>query len=94
MRPASLVLAVVALMASAAAASAQPSPIVIKASTVLDGTGKTLTNVSITIEGSKIVRIEPARPGAFRAPHRSLDGRASAPGFAGAFMIIGGGVNS
>jgi imidazolonepropionase-like amidohydrolase len=38
--------------------------IVIRASTVLDGKGKVLKDVSIVIEGSKIVRIEPARAGA------------------------------
>jgi imidazolonepropionase-like amidohydrolase len=64
MKPVTTLLAVAALVATVAAASAQTAPIVIKASTVLDGKGGTLRNVAITIEGSKIVRIEPAKAGA------------------------------
>src|SRR5580693_8088572 len=41
---------------------AQERPIVFKASTVLDGKGKTLRNTIIVIEGSKIVRIGGAAP--------------------------------
>ena len=37
--------------------SAQTRPIVIKASTVLDGKGHTLTNANIVIEGTKIARV-------------------------------------
>ncbi len=51
---------VAALLFSAGFASAQ-APITIKASTVLDGKGGTLHNVVITVEGSKITKIEPAK---------------------------------
>jgi imidazolonepropionase-like amidohydrolase len=47
---------------AAAALSAQQRPIVLKASTVLDGKGKTLHNTIIVVEGSKIVRIGGAAP--------------------------------
>jgi imidazolonepropionase-like amidohydrolase len=65
-RPATTLIAIAAIVASTAMLSAQGqgTPIVIRASTVLDGKGKVLSNVSIVIEGSKIVRIEPATPGA------------------------------
>jgi imidazolonepropionase-like amidohydrolase len=43
--------------------SKPPHPITIAASTVLDGKGKTLTNVRITIENHKIVSIEPISRG-------------------------------
>ena len=59
-----LTLAIATVVISASTLSAQPAPIVIRATTVLDGKGGTLSNVSIVIQGSKIVRIEPARPGA------------------------------
>ena len=59
-----LSVAIASILLAASPASAQNAPIVIKATTVLDGKGNTLSNVSITIEGSKIVRFEPARPGA------------------------------
>jgi imidazolonepropionase-like amidohydrolase len=70
MKAASAVLAVAAIAAAfvsspvTLSAQAPAAPIVIQASTVLDGKGKVLTDVSIVIEGSKIVRIEPATPGA------------------------------
>ena len=51
--------AIVALFAAAAPVAAQ-APVVIKARTVIDGKGGTLNNVAIVIQGSKIVRIEPA----------------------------------
>lgn len=53
-----------ALILSAASLSAQTAPTVIRAATVLDGKGGTLRNVSIVVQDSKIVRIDPARPGA------------------------------
>jgi imidazolonepropionase-like amidohydrolase len=59
-----LAVAIASILLAASPASAQTAPIVIKATTVLDGKGNTLSNVSITIEGSKIVRIEPAKAGA------------------------------
>lgn len=54
-------LALGALLLGTSALSAQSAPIVIKARTVLDGKGATLTNVAIIVQGSKIVRIEPAK---------------------------------
>jgi imidazolonepropionase-like amidohydrolase len=59
-----LVLAIASLVVIDGTASAQTTPIVIKASTVLDGKGGTLRNVAIVVQGSKIVRIEPAQAGA------------------------------
>jgi len=38
----------------------QPMPIVLKAARVLDGRGKVLTNVVVTVQGTKIVSIGPA----------------------------------
>ncbi len=43
-------------------AAAQDRPIVLKAATVLDGTGKTLRNATIVVNGSKIVSIDGAVP--------------------------------
>jgi imidazolonepropionase-like amidohydrolase len=54
-------LAVGAVLLGASPLLAQGAPIVIKARTVLDGKGATLTNVAIIVQGSKIVRIEPAK---------------------------------
>jgi imidazolonepropionase-like amidohydrolase len=50
------------LLLSAAALSAQPRPIVLRASTLFDGKGQTLHNTIIVIEGSKIARIGGAPP--------------------------------
>ncbi len=50
------------LILTAAALFAQDRPIVLKASTVFDGKGKTLHNTIIVIEGSKIARIGGAAP--------------------------------
>src|SRR5215471_10084824 len=50
-----------ALLALATAASAQT--ITIRAATVLDGKGGIQRNVRLTIEGSKIVRVEPGAAG-------------------------------
>jgi imidazolonepropionase-like amidohydrolase len=50
------------LILSAVALFAQDRPIVLKASTVFDGTGKTLRNTIIVIEGSRIARIGGAAP--------------------------------
>jgi imidazolonepropionase-like amidohydrolase len=44
------------------AATAQDRPIVLKATTVLDGKGKTLHNTILVIEGSKIARIGGSAP--------------------------------
>jgi imidazolonepropionase-like amidohydrolase len=54
-------LALGALVVAVSTASAQTAPVVIKARTVLDGKGATLTNVAIVVQDSKIVRIEPAK---------------------------------
>src|SRR5262245_44337488 len=50
-------------LAASVAASAQDRPIVIRADTVIDGKGATLTNTSIVIQGSKIAKIDPAAQG-------------------------------
>ena len=60
MKPASFALAAAAIVLAAASAVAQTAPVVIKASTVIDGKGGTLSNVAIVVQGSKILRIEPA----------------------------------
>jgi imidazolonepropionase-like amidohydrolase len=44
---------------AAVAAQGQPQPVVIRASTVLDGKGAVLRDVALVIQGSKIVRIDP-----------------------------------
>src|SRR5437660_1338767 len=49
---------------SATSVAAQTAPIIIRAATVIDGKGGTLSNVQLVIQGSKIVRIEPAKAGA------------------------------
>jgi imidazolonepropionase-like amidohydrolase len=54
---------VVATFAAPVAAFAQDGPIVIRADTVLDGKGATLTNTSIVVQGSRIARIDPAAQG-------------------------------
>jgi len=50
-------------LAVSVAASAQDRPVVIRADTVIDGKGATLTNASIVVQGSKIARIDPAAQG-------------------------------
>lgn len=50
------------LILTAASLLAQERPIVLKASTVFDGKGKTLHNTIVVIEGSKIARIGGAAP--------------------------------
>jgi imidazolonepropionase-like amidohydrolase len=40
-------------------ASAQDGPVVIRAGTIIDGTGKVLRNASVAIEGARIVRVDP-----------------------------------
>src|SRR5437762_7084867 len=59
----SVKLFVVAMLAVPAGAAAQNGPVVIKADTVLDGKGATLTNTSIVVQGSRIVRIDPNAQG-------------------------------
>jgi len=44
-------------------AVAQDRPIVLRADTVLDGKGATLTNTSIVVRGSKIAKLDPAAQG-------------------------------
>jgi len=50
------------LLLSASALWAQQRPIVLKASTLFDGKGKTLHNTIVVVEGSKIARIGGAMP--------------------------------
>jgi imidazolonepropionase-like amidohydrolase len=52
-----------AALALSAAARAQDRPVVIRADTVIDGKGATLTNTSIVVQGSKIAKIDPAAQG-------------------------------
>ena len=59
LKPCFTTAALVAALAAASPIAAQ-TPIIIKARTVIDGKGATLNNVAIVIQGSKIVRIEPA----------------------------------
>jgi imidazolonepropionase-like amidohydrolase len=58
-RTAFTTVAIAAIFAAASPLAAQ-TPIVVKARTVIDGKGGALNNVAIVIQGSKIVRIEPA----------------------------------
>jgi len=62
MRRTLLAFAVVAAFSSATVLS-QSQTIRIHAATVLDGTGKTLRNATIVVDGSKITRIESGNPG-------------------------------
>src|SRR5947209_12810647 len=62
MRTTSIFIAAAAL-AAASALGAQEQPIRIHAATILDGTGKTLRNATIVVQGSKIAAVEPARAG-------------------------------
>jgi len=50
------------LAAAAAVLAAQNRPLVLKTSTLFDGTGKTLHNTIIVVEGSKITRVGGAAP--------------------------------
>ena len=44
-------------------AQAQDRPVVIRADTVLDGKGATLTNTAVVVQGSKITKLDPAAQG-------------------------------
>jgi len=59
-----VLLCAIAITAAVSSLSAQTTPIVVKAGTLIDGKGGTQSNVAIVIQDSKIVRIEPARAGA------------------------------
>ena len=52
-----------AILSLPIAAAAQDRAIVIKADTVIDGKGATLTNTSIVVQGSKIAKVDPAAQG-------------------------------
>src|SRR3989442_14315695 len=54
---------VVATLAAPVAALAQDGPVVIRADTVFDGRGGTLTNTSIVGQGTQITRNDPAAQG-------------------------------
>jgi len=62
MRTATLLILGVLLVLTPGVAAAQSRPIVLKATTVLDGNGQILRNTIIVIEGSKIARIGGAAP--------------------------------
>jgi imidazolonepropionase-like amidohydrolase len=64
MRSAALFLAAAAALGAPPSAFAQNPAVVIKADTVLDGKGGTLTNTSLVVQGSKITKIDPAAQGA------------------------------
>ena len=55
-------LLIIAIVFLPSLTAAQTRPIVLKASTILDGKGHTLTNTIIVIEGTKIARIGGAAP--------------------------------
>ena len=59
----SVELFVLAMLAVPVAAAAQDGAVVIKADTVLDGKGATLSNTSIVVQGSRIVRLDPNAQG-------------------------------
>jgi imidazolonepropionase-like amidohydrolase len=61
MRLASLVCASILIVASAAAA--QDTPVVIKAATVFDGTGRILRNTAIVVQNGRITAVGPAASG-------------------------------
>ena len=65
-----LALPVMIAQGGGGAGGGQPMPIVIKAARVLDGRGKLLTNVVVTVQGSKITAIGPATA---RTPPASYD---------------------
>ncbi len=59
MRLLKLFLLMLAMLLSASRTGAQDKPIVIAASTILDGKGNILHNTRIVIEGGKILRVDP-----------------------------------
>src|SRR5262245_20275286 len=63
MRSAAVAFAVFVLAASATISSQTPATIRIHAATVLDGTGKTLRNATIVVQGSRITAIETGAAG-------------------------------
>jgi imidazolonepropionase-like amidohydrolase len=65
----------------------QPRPIVLKAATIIDGTGKVLRNTTIVIEGSKITRIGGAVPAS--AVTYDLTGLTVSPGWIDTHSHIG-----
>jgi imidazolonepropionase-like amidohydrolase len=81
--------ACVAAAAIMTTASAQSGTTVIHASKVLDGKGKTLTDVDITVENGKISRIAP-KGGAVPAGAREIDlrGRTVLPGLIDAHVHL------
>jgi len=56
-------LVTMAIVVAVAAASAQNSTIRIRAARVIDGTGKTLANATIVVQGSRIAAIDSSRSG-------------------------------
>jgi imidazolonepropionase-like amidohydrolase len=65
----------------------QPRPIVLKAATIIDGTGKVLRNTTIVVEGSKIARIGGAVPA--NALIYDLTGLTISPGWIDTHSHIG-----
>jgi imidazolonepropionase-like amidohydrolase len=60
----SAALCVLAVLAVPVAGFAQDAPVVIKADTVLDGKGGTLSNTGIVVQGARITKIDANAPGA------------------------------
>ena len=69
----------ISLFLSTAALFAQERPIVLKASTLFDGKGKTLHNTIVVIEGSKIARVGGTAPA--NAIHYDLSAFTVSPGW-------------
>ncbi len=63
-----------------ASSAAAQNAVTIRASRAVDGTGKVLTNVDLTVENGKIVRIAPAAAIAPKGRVIDLRGRTVLPG--------------
>src|SRR5712692_4223368 len=77
-------------LALAVPAWCQTAPITIRATTMLDGKGAARRNVRIVIQGSKIVRVEPAGTGPVSY---DLSGLTLMPGWIDTHVHIGGHFN-
>ncbi len=73
---------------AARSARAQGAPTVIRASSAIDGRGKTLTNVDIIVENGRIARIVPSSTGTPAGRYIDLRGRTVLPGLIDAHAHI------
>jgi len=80
-RFARFVAALVAALVVPAALAAQDAPVTIRASAALDGRGKALTNVDITVEHGRITKVAPTAAGPLAGRLIDLRGRTVLPGF-------------